>query len=57
MTYVDDMEYEVQCPECGWVGYLDECLFQDDKYYCPDCAPDFYNEVEDWEDTDEMPYV
>ena len=48
-----DDEYEVQCPECGWVGDANDLQSKDSKgyIYCPDCIDhyDIWTEVEDWD--------
>jgi len=46
-----NFEYEVQCPECGWVGDLSECVILREQYFCPDCSDlyDALSEVEEWE--------
>ena len=52
--YDDDDVYEVECPNCNDIIYLDESMLEDEEMVCPNCGTrlEFEFECEDCDDSD-----
>ncbi len=52
--YDDDDVYEVECPNCNDIIYLDESMLEDEEMVCPNCGTrlEFEFECDDCEDCD-----
>ncbi len=53
--YYDDDVYEVECPNCNDIIYLDESMLEDEEMVCPNCGTRLEFEFEcddDCEDCD-----
>ena len=52
--YFDDDVYEVQCPNCNEIIYLDESMLEEEEMACPNCGTRLEFEFEcDCDDCDE----
>lgn len=52
--YFDDDVYEVQCPNCEDIIYLDESMLEEEEMVCPNCGTHLEFEFEcDCDDCDE----
>lgn len=49
----DDDEYEVECPNCHEVFYVDESIAEEGEMECPNCGEHLEFEFEDEEDEEE----
>ena len=49
----DEPEYEVTCPECGWIGTVYEDDLEFGSILCPECGTELGFEEDDEEDENE----
>ena len=52
--YCDDDVYEVECPTCNDIIYLDESMLEDEEMVCPNCGTrlEFEFECDECDDCD-----
>ena len=52
-VYGDEEEYEVECPSCGNVFYIDEITAMEGETVCPECGEEIEVEIDDDDDDDD----